>query len=152
LACFASNAATRSGLVAKRGRSWVPLRPYTLSPAGPRRSRARRRVASGLIVHERRLDRCARRPRRYAARKDGVTEHERDGGDLPARHAFAHGLGALACLRTAREREQEANADWDGNLFRLPRVLLEHYRVPELTVRLVRTNGHAGPEPQRPAA
>jgi len=43
-------------------------------------------------------------------------------------------------------------ADWDGNLFRLPRVLLEHYRVPELTVRLVRTNGHAGPYPQRPPA
>ncbi len=33
-------------------------------------------------------------------------------------------------------------ADWDGNLYCLPRALLEHFRVPEMTVRPVRTNGH----------
>jgi hypothetical protein len=39
-------------------------------------------------------------------------------------------------------------ADWDGNLYRIPRALLEHFRIPEITVRLVQRNGHAGPYPQ----
>ncbi len=43
-------------------------------------------------------------------------------------------------------------ADWDGNLYRIPRALLEHYRLPEVTVRLVHHNGHEGPYPHRPEA
>ena len=43
-------------------------------------------------------------------------------------------------------------ADWDGNLYCIPRALLEHFRLPEITVRLVHRNGHAGTYPQPPKA
>jgi len=43
-------------------------------------------------------------------------------------------------------------ADWDGNLYRIPRALLEHFRIPEITVRLVQRNGHAGTYPHPPKA
>ncbi len=43
-------------------------------------------------------------------------------------------------------------ADWDGNLYRIPRALLEHYRLPDPVIRLVRSNGHEGPYPHQPLA
>ena len=41
-------------------------------------------------------------------------------------------------------------ADWDGYLYRIPRAVLEHFRLPEITIRPVQRNGHAGPYPQPP--